>query len=139
MLIGADPDDTADSDIRVTLHHNWFRETNSRHPRLRFGKVHAFNNLYDEWGSYAIGCSQLGECYSEANIFEAAENTRAILRRIGEDEHNGKVKSVNDRRVNDAEISTGGTVFTPSDLYGYQAESASSDLADRLRDDAGWQ
>ena len=139
MLIGADPDHTSDSDIRVTLHHNWFRETNSRHPRLRFGKVHAFNNLYDEWGSYAIGCSQLGECYSEANIFEAGGNTRASLRRVGEDEHNGKVKSVNDRRVNDAEISTGGTVFTPSDFYGYQAESASADLADRLRDDAGWQ
>lgn len=139
MLIGADPDHTSDSDIRVTLHHNWFRETNSRHPRLRFGKVHAFNNLYDEWGSYAIGCSQLGECYSEANIFEAGGNTSAILRRVGEDEHNGKVISVNDRRVNDAEISTGGTVFTPSDFYGYQAESASADLADRLREDAGWQ
>ena len=71
MLIGSDPDQTDDRNIRVTLHHNWFKRTNSGHPRLRFGKVHAFNNYYDRWGDYAIGCSQDGECVSEANIFRA--------------------------------------------------------------------
>jgi len=139
MLIGADPTHDDDRNIRVTLHHNWFKRTNSRHPRLRFGKVHAYNNLYDEWGHYGIGCSQLGQCYSEANIFQAGDNSNAILRRIGEDDENGKVVSINDREEGDVDISEGGTVFSPGDFYDYQAERASSGLADRIRDNAGWQ
>jgi len=44
MLIGASPSSTGDDVIRVTVHHNWFNGTDERHPRVRFGKVHVYNN-----------------------------------------------------------------------------------------------
>ena len=139
MLIGSDPDQTDDRNIRVTLHHNWFKRTNSRHPRLRFGKVHAFNNYYDRWGGYAIGCSQDGECVSEANIFRADDDRTAITRRVGDDSRRGHVRSTNDRRRNGAEISEGGDVFSPADFYAYDVEDANDGLSDRIEDNAGWQ
>ncbi|MAA78979.1 MAG: hypothetical protein CL916_06935 [Deltaproteobacteria bacterium] len=139
MLISASPETTEDAVIQVTIHHNWFKKTNSRHPRLRFGKVHAFNNYFDAWGHYGMGCSQLGQCYSEANVFEADDDTDAIIKRVGEDTNNGKVKSVNDLLLNGADIQENGTVFTPSDFYTYNAERASQNLAEQITEQAGWQ
>lgn len=57
MLIGADPTHTGDRCIRVTIHHCFFDGTRQRHPRLRFGKVHLYNNYTRNWGIYAICAS----------------------------------------------------------------------------------
>ena len=38
MLISASTKDTQDDVIRVTLHHNWFKDTKQRHPRLRLAE-----------------------------------------------------------------------------------------------------
>ncbi|HEY2943849.1 MAG TPA: pectate lyase, partial [Vicinamibacteria bacterium] len=50
MLIGSsDSGSTAAGDrgkLRVTLHHNLFERVGQRTPRVRFGKVHVYNNLY---------------------------------------------------------------------------------------------
>ncbi|XVE76305.1 hypothetical protein DITRI_Ditri12bG0161200 [Diplodiscus trichospermus] len=55
MLIGADPSHIGDRCIRVTVHHCFFDGTRQRHPRLRFGKVHLYNNYTRNWGIYAVG------------------------------------------------------------------------------------
>jgi pectate lyase len=47
MLIGASPEHLSDVTIRVTVHHNHFLRTVQRHPRVRYGRVHVFNNLYE--------------------------------------------------------------------------------------------
>lgn len=57
MLIGADPSHTMDRCIRVTIHHCFFDGTRQRHPRVRFGKVHLFNNYTRNWGIYAVCAS----------------------------------------------------------------------------------
>lgn len=57
MLIGADPSHVDDRCIRVTIHHCFFDGTRQRHPRLRFGKVHLYNNYTRNWGVYAICAS----------------------------------------------------------------------------------
>jgi len=44
-LIGAK--DTDDFDRKVTLHHNYWRNINSRVPSYRFGHGHIYNNLYE--------------------------------------------------------------------------------------------
>jgi pectate lyase len=54
MLIGADPTHVDDRCIRVTIHHCFFDGTTQRHPRLRFGKVHLYNNYTRNWGIYAV-------------------------------------------------------------------------------------
>ncbi len=54
MLIGADDNDTQDiGHLNVTVHHNWFDGEggiglHQRVPRVRFGKVHVFNNFYNK-------------------------------------------------------------------------------------------
>ena len=141
MLIGASNNDTGDSVIRVTLHHNWFKETSSRHPRVRYGKVHAFNNYYDEWGSYGIGCSQKGECYSERNIFEAGSDKDAITNKVGDDPKKGDVNSVSDWKLNNADVdeNNASDVFHPSDYYSYNPDNANDGLRSQIKDGAGWQ
>jgi len=47
MLIGNSDSATADREhLRVTLHHNLFESTGQRTPRVRYGKVHVYNNVY---------------------------------------------------------------------------------------------
>lgn len=57
MLIGADPSHVGDRCIRVTIHHCFFDGTRQRQPRLRFGKVHLYNNYTRNWGIYAVCAS----------------------------------------------------------------------------------
>lgn len=57
MLIGADPSHVADRCIRVTIHHCFFDGTRQRHPRVRYAKVHLYNNYTRNWGIYAVCAS----------------------------------------------------------------------------------
>lgn len=57
MLIGADPSHVDDRCMRVTIHHCFFDGTRQRHPRVRFGKVHLYNNYTRNWGIYAVCAS----------------------------------------------------------------------------------
>ena len=104
VLIGADPSESGDAVIRVTLHHNHFERTTERHPRLRFGKVHAYNNYYEGWGSYGAAASMLGELLSQANIYEAGWDKDAIITRSGRDPAEGYVRSVGDLALGGARI-----------------------------------
>jgi pectate lyase len=59
-----------------SVHHNWFKETDERTPRLRNGWVHVFNNIYDDVGpepgegkGYGIGAGHRSNIVSEGNTF----------------------------------------------------------------------
>ncbi len=138
MLIGAAPEHTGDSVIRVTLHHNWFRETTQRHPRLRFGKVHTVNNFYDGWLSYGAVSNMYGELYSEANVYGANNSTKAVLTKYG-DPKDGYVLSTKDLKLNGAVVQENqtGKVFKPSSYYKYTADSTTG-LSAKITANAGW-
>ncbi|XP_044452610.1 probable pectate lyase 4 isoform X1 [Triticum aestivum] len=70
MLIGADPKHVDDRCIRVTIHHCFFDGTRQRHPRLRFGKVHLYNNYTRDWGIYAVCAGVEAQIVSQCNIYE---------------------------------------------------------------------
>lgn len=66
-----------------TFHHNWFERTQERTPRIRHGRVHIFNNLYediqghpyhdvlnDRHTGYGIGAGHDATIWAEGNIFE---------------------------------------------------------------------
>ena len=62
--------------LKVTFHHNWYEGSKERTPRVRYGQVHVYNNLFEgrKDGDYAYGYS-LGvgvnsRIYSERNAFE---------------------------------------------------------------------
>ena len=74
MLIGNSDSATADREhLRVTLHHNLFDGTGQRTPRVRFGKVHVYNNVYraDRNSNYrnSWGAGTESQIYAEKNYF----------------------------------------------------------------------
>lgn len=99
MLIGhSDSNKTDAGKLRVTLRHNLFENVGQRMPRVRYGKIHTYNNLFigDAAGKYdpaksgyenhvaslkmpkpqnitfgqALGAGQDSAIYSEHNVFE---------------------------------------------------------------------
>lgn len=74
MLIGSSDSATGDrGKLRVTLHHNLFRNTGQGTPRVRFGQVHLYNNLYEQVGneaySYSWGAGFESAVYARNNVF----------------------------------------------------------------------
>ncbi|WP_437320994.1 pectate lyase family protein [Sorangium sp. So ce385] len=70
ILIGHS--DAASSDagfLKVTLHHNWFDGTQTRHPSVRFGQVHVFNNYYLDNLSYGVASRMEADVVVEGNYF----------------------------------------------------------------------
>ena len=76
ILIGSSDAKTADDGkLNVTLHHNYFHNLVQRAPRVRFGKVHVYNNYYqadDENGeyryAYSLGVGKNSKIYAENNV-----------------------------------------------------------------------
>ncbi len=76
-LVGSSDNQLLDkSKLKVTFHHNFYEDIKERAPRVRFGEVHIYNNLYvgANDGAYAFGYS-LGvginsRIYSERNVWE---------------------------------------------------------------------
>ena len=141
VLIGASPVERGDTVMRVTLHHNHFERTTERHPRLRFGKVHAYNNYYEAWGSYGAASSMLGELLSQANIYEAGWDKDAIITRSGRDPEEGYVRSVGDLALGGAHVveREPGHVFDPARFYSSaRVAPADETLKEQIRREAGW-
>ncbi len=71
-LISASDDDVFGNlgRYKITFHHNWFRSTTQRNPRVRFGQVHVFNNYYTNVSLYGIGIGNRAHIISENNFFD---------------------------------------------------------------------
>jgi pectate lyase/pectin methylesterase-like acyl-CoA thioesterase len=55
--------------LKVTFHHNWYQGAKERTPRVRYGEVHVYNNLFEAetQGAYPYGYS-LGIGYQSAIV-----------------------------------------------------------------------
>jgi len=81
MLIGSSdspkPPDTGK--LRVTIHHNLFDGLGQRTPRVRFGKVHIYNNYYKIISNpayvYSWGVGIESKIYAENNYFKTDQKT----------------------------------------------------------------
>lgn len=62
--------------LKVSYHHNLWQQLKSRTPRVRFGQVHVYNNLYlvDEAGpdayAYSIGIGHQSRIVSQRNVWQ---------------------------------------------------------------------
>jgi len=78
MLIGNKDDNGAEDSLklRVTLHHNWYGDNiQERMPRIRFGKIHVFNNYYSsKVNNYCVGAGKEAQAVVESNYFEAQKD-----------------------------------------------------------------
>ena len=137
MLLGHDQV-AGDEVITVSLHHNVFKGTGERNPKLNRGKVHSYNNYIARWRYVGAYVEAGGEIYSEANIYKAGRDKDASNY---EDEDPGFLKSVGDRLENGARhrLTEAERVFEPATFYSYRAERADGQLRAKLNAQAGWQ
>ncbi|CAL4903929.1 unnamed protein product [Urochloa decumbens] len=156
MLIGADPTHVDDRCIRVTIHHCFFDGTVQRHPRLRFGKVHLYNNYTHSWGIYAVCAGVEAQIVSQCNIYEAGggpPKKTTVFKYMPEkaadreDVVAGVVRSEGDAFLNgalpclmDGPAAAPEAAFRPEDYYRHWTmEPASPVLKDIIQLCAGWQ
>ncbi|MFD9738710.1 pectinesterase family protein [Umezawaea sp. NPDC059074] len=72
MLIGSSNSSTVDpGKLRVSVHHNVFRNVEERAPRVRFGQVHVYDNLYEPKAGhvYSWGVGVNSQLYAQNNYF----------------------------------------------------------------------
>ncbi|MDA3929195.1 MAG: T9SS type A sorting domain-containing protein [Prolixibacteraceae bacterium] len=72
MLIGHTDNSSQgeeDKNMRITIHHNVFENTNGRNPSLRWGAAHIYNNYYNNIDDYAIALRQGAHGFIENNQF----------------------------------------------------------------------
>ncbi|KAG6489127.1 probable pectate lyase 4 [Zingiber officinale] len=149
MLIGADSSHITDRCIRVTIHHCFFDGTIQRHPRLRFGKVHLYNNYTRSWGIYAVCASVEAQILSQCNIYEAGQK-KLVFKYMPEKAADrqeviaGWIRSEGDMFLNGAQpglLDAGiQSVFHPLEHYpSWTVEPASLALKEVLQVCTGWQ
>lgn len=140
VLIGSAPNQTGDVNIRITLHHNYFERLSQRLPRIRFAKIHSYNNYFYDWSAYATWASQLSQVRSESNIFEAVRSTDALKATpAGSDPDPGEARDDNSWVIGGAVILERNpqNVFNPASSYNYQVDSADASLRTRIINEAG--
>jgi pectate lyase len=73
--------DNGDQDrghLRVTYHHNWFDNTESRHPRVRFSALtHVYNNYY-VGNNYGVASTMDAEVLVEGNYFQDVDSPTLV-------------------------------------------------------------
>ena len=88
LVGGSDKHTEDDGKLRVTFHHNLWEQVKERAPRVRFGRVHLYNNLHVAGDDpaypfgYSIGVGLRSRVVSESNVWEtpAAIQARQLLR-----------------------------------------------------------
>ncbi|XP_027175758.1 probable pectate lyase 4 [Coffea eugenioides] len=150
ILIGGDPSHTGDRCMRATIHHCFFDGTRQRHPRVRFAKVHLYNNYTRNWGIYAICASVESEIYSQCNIYEAGEK-KVAFKYLSEkaadraEANTGCIKSEGDLFVCGTQAglltqSHESNTFHPSEYYpSWTVEPPSDALKHYIQHCTGWQ
>lgn len=78
-LVGSSDSQTLDQDkLKVSFHHNWYDAVNERTPRVRYGQVHVYNNLFTGGKAelypygYSLGIGYRSVIVSERNIWSLA-------------------------------------------------------------------
>jgi pectate lyase len=117
MLIGHGDDATDDTGyLKTTIHHNWFDGTEQRHPRVRFGEVHVFNNYFLSNALYGVASTMEADVVVEGNYFEGV----AYPTYVGYDASGpGDLVERNNVYDNSGTPQTRGTAFDPSAAYPY--------------------
>jgi pectate lyase len=83
MLIGSTDNPAVDTGkLHVTLHHNLFRNVGQRTPRVRFGQVHVYNNLYSASPGdnylYSWGVGVESSIVAENNVFLGVASDQVV-------------------------------------------------------------
>lgn len=118
VTIGSTEDDTGA--LRVSVHHNFFDGTTSRHPRARNAEhVHVFNNYFRDNPEYGVSSAQGSKVLVEGNYFE-----RTPLSVSSEEEEPGDVVTRDNLLVDSEQPELRGEV--PDPPYAYELDDTVS-------------
>lgn len=147
-LIGHSDSSTAEAEdtgkLHVTYHHCWWGDyVHERMPRIRFGRVHSFNNYFNAPGNnYCVRAARDCEVRIENNYFLDVHNPWEVYITVGA---TGLVHAADNILAGSTSFSVGGdssslivpgtdTVFTPP--YSYTLDAA-ADVPNRVTIYAG--
>ncbi|MFP1737608.1 polysaccharide lyase [Lonsdalea quercina] len=147
VLIGHSDSNTAQDKgkLHVTFFNNLFNRVRERAPRIRFGNVHAFNNVYigDVKDTaypylYSFGIGTSSSLLSEGNGFTISNlsNSCKVLKA-----YNGKIFSDKGSMLNGSEIdlsTCGFTAYTDTIPYSYTVQPMTTSLSDEIAGNAGF-
>lgn len=151
-LVGSSDAQVLDADkLKVTFHHNFWENTKERAPRVRYGQVHVYNNLYVADAAvpfahgYSIGVGVHSKIFSENNVWETAPQIQAAaLTKLWKGSaffdrgslHNGRAAELLSglRGANPAAVISADVGWAPT-LHGHV--DASEDVARIVRASAG--
>lgn len=137
--------------LKITLTGNWYDNVGQRTPRVRFGQVHVFGNLFTPRAdgpyafSYALGAGIESHILSEANAFELPDAIApaAILRSYKGDRAQDNGSIVNGEAVDLVAAHNAANPDTPlaptvdwTPPYDYSPADPAT-IADQIRADAG--
>ncbi|MBT2654579.1 pectate lyase [Bacillus sp. ISL-18] len=118
------------SEFFVTFHHNWFDHSDSRHPRIRTGTVHLYNNFFDGISKYGVGATTGSSSFVESNYFRntkypmmsSLQGTDALGEGTFSGEDGGMIKAYNNTIVDAASM-----IYANSDAGTTKANASSFD------------
>jgi len=123
MLIGHSDSASGDAPfLKTTIDHNWFDGTLSRHPRVRFGQVHVYNNYYLNNSTYSVASTEEADVLVEGNYFKGVPFPAYVGYA---DSGPGDLVERNNVLDNSGVIQTRGTAFEASSYYSYSVDSPS--------------
>jgi len=129
-LIGHSDNNAAEDTgkLHVTFHHNWWTTLCvERMPRMRFGRVHSYNNYFNCAGNmYCVRASIQSEIRSQNNSFEGINRPyEKFASSSSTGSQVGKINASGDLMVNCTNVTAfSDSVFTPP--YSYALATASS-------------
>jgi len=142
-LFGHSLSETGDVNMKATYYRNWFDGTYSRHPRIRYGKVHLLNNLYTNILGYGVGVTSAAHVMLEGNYFEDTA-IAVLISQVNDPQETlsgdpqGYIKANANLTVNSGSIveNLSGYDFDPRDFYDYTADD-SQDVKSIVQQTAG--
>lgn len=125
---------------KVCYHHNWFRNTVQRNPRIGYGMGHVFNNYYSDVSSYCVGYHTSASVLIENNYFY---KSRSPLNQMYTSVSSAANYADAEEKGNIFDACSGNTrgtgkSFDPEHYYNYKFMlDAASDLPELVRNKAG--
>ncbi len=136
MLIGADDPGDRDDLTNVTLHHNFFNNTEQRNPLIRAGYVHSYNNYITGWNIYATGVGSAGRLLSERNIYDYGGHHRARAF-VPWGSGDASIRSTGDLFLSGASGDESDVEGVSAPPYSYRAATADDSLRSQIMSQAG--
>jgi pectate lyase len=139
-LLGSDDADIVDAGrLHVTFHHNWWSTLcHERMPRVRYGRVHSYNNCFNAPGNnYCVRAALESQVFLEKNYFENVDTPWEKFITTGA---TGLVSAVSNVFVNVTGQTDPGTdtvfsvpyIYTPDDTGGLPASVTNNAGAGQL-------